>query len=56
MFDKICNLLNVRSIIAFALAGVFCYLAITGSITGEQFMTVFSMIISFFFVSKESVK
>lgn len=54
MFDKIVALFNVCSIIAFALAGVFCYLAISGTITPEQFMSVFSMVISFYFVTKHN--
>ena len=53
MFDKIVSLFNVCSIIAFALSGAFCYLAIVGVITAEQFMTVFSMVISFYFVTKK---
>ena len=53
MFDKIVSLFNVCSIIAFALSGVFWYLAIAGVITAEQFMTVFSMVISFYFVTKQ---
>ena len=53
MFDKIVSLFNVCSIISFALSGVFCYLAIVGVITAEQFMTVFSMVISFYFVTKQ---
>ena len=53
MLDKIVSLFNVSSIIAFALSGVFCYLAIVGVITAEQFMTIFSMVISFYFVTKQ---
>lgn len=53
MFDKIVSLFNVCSIIAFVLSGVFCYLAIVGVITAEQFMTIFSMVISFYFVTKQ---
>lgn len=53
MFDKIVSLFNVCSIIAFALSGVFSYLAIVGVITAEQFMTIFSMVISFYFVTKQ---
>ena len=53
MLDKIVSLFNVCSSIAFALSGVFCYLAIVGVITAEQFMTVFSMVISFYFVVKQ---
>ncbi len=56
MFDKIVSLFNVCSIIAFALSGVFCYLAITGTITAEQFMSVFTMIIGFYFVTKQNEK
>ena len=53
MLDKIVSLFNVCSIFAFALSGVFCYLAVVGVITAEQFMTVFSMVISFYFVTKQ---
>ena len=53
MLDKIVSLFNVCSIIAFALSGVFCYLAVVGVITAEQFMTIFSMVISFYFVTKQ---
>lgn len=53
MLDKIVSLFNVCSIIAFALSGMFCYLAVVGVITAEQFMTVFSMVISFYFVTKQ---
>lgn len=56
MFDKIVSLFNVCSIIAFALSGVFCYLAIVGVITAEQFMSVFSMVISFYFVAKQKAE
>ena len=56
MFDKIVSLFNVCSIIAFALSGVFCYLAIVGVVTAEQFMTVFSMVISFYFVAKQKAE
>lgn len=56
MFDKIVSMFNVCSIIAFALSGVFCYLAIVGVITAEQFMSVFSMVISFYFVTKQKAE
>lgn len=54
MFEKILNLLNVRSIIAFALVGVFCYLAVVGAISAEQFMSVFTMIIGFFYARENA--
>lgn len=43
------NLLKVKSIVTITLTGVFSYLAITGVITGEQFLTIFSVIIAFYF-------
>jgi len=53
MKDKILaiisNLLKVKSIVTITLTGVFSYLAITGVISGEQFLTIFSVIIAFYF-------
>ena len=56
MFDKIVSMFNVCSIIAFALSGVFSYLSVVGVITAEQFMTIFSMVISFYFVTKQKAE
>lgn len=43
------NFLQIKKIISLLLTIVFCYLAIVGKVTAEQFMTVFSMIIAFYF-------
>lgn len=43
------NLLKVKSIVTITLTIVFSYLAVTGVITGEQFMTIFSVVIAFYF-------
>ncbi len=43
------NLLTVKSIVTVLLTIVFAYLAITGQITGEQFLTIFSVVIAFYF-------
>ncbi|AMJ41706.1 hypothetical protein [Anaerotignum propionicum] len=43
------NLLTVKSIITILLSGVFSYLAIVGRITGEQFLTIFTVVIGFYF-------
>lgn len=56
MFDKIVSMFNVCSIIAFVLSGVFSYLSVVGVITAEQFMTIFSMVISFYFVTKQKAE
>lgn len=41
--------LSVKSFVTLTLTAVFSYLSITGRISQEQFMSVFTMCISFFF-------
>ena len=43
------NLLTVKSIVTVLLTMVFSYLAIDGRISGEQFLTIFSVVIAFYF-------
>jgi hypothetical protein len=43
------NLLTVKSIVTILLTVVFAYLAIKGQISGEQFLTIFSVVIAFYF-------
>jgi hypothetical protein len=49
MKDKIAKLINVKSIITLILTIVFSYLAITKAISGTEFLTIFTVIISFYF-------
>ena len=49
MKDKLIKLLSVKSIVTIILTGVFSYLAIVNRINGEQFLTIFTVIISFYF-------
>lgn len=49
MKDKISKLIDVKSIVTLVLTGVFSYLSITRVISGEQFLTIFTVIISFYF-------
>ncbi len=43
------NLLTVKSIITILLTAIFSYLAVVGRISGEQFLTIFSVVIAFYF-------
>lgn len=43
---------SVRSILALLLVGVTCFLAVTGSITGEAFLTIAAAVTAFYFGSK----
>ena len=49
MKDKIAKLIDVKSIVTSAITIVFCILALKQIISGEQFLTIFSVIISFYF-------
>lgn len=43
------SLLQVKKIIALMLTIVFCILATTGRIQSTEFMTIFSIIVAFYF-------
>lgn len=43
------NLLTVKSIVTILLTLVFSYLSIIGGISGEQFLTIFSVVVAFYF-------
>lgn len=49
MKEKLVKLLNVKSIVTIILTCVFAYLSIIKFIDAMQFITVFTMIISFYF-------
>ena len=47
--SKLSKLLNVKSIVTIILTGVFSFLAVVGAVGSEQFLTVFTVVISFYF-------
>ena len=47
--EKISKLIDVKSIISILLTIVFCYLAITGFIAAELFITIFTTVVAFYF-------
>ena len=46
---RLANLLAVKSIVTIVLTAVFAYLTCTGGVTAEQFLTVFTVVIAFYF-------
>ena len=46
---RLSNLLAVKSIVTVILTLVFAYLAVMGQVTTEQFLTVFTVVIAFYF-------
>ena len=56
MKEKLAKLLNVKSIITLILCGVFVYLSVIGQILPDQFLTIFTIVISFYFGSQYGKK
>jgi 5-bromo-4-chloroindolyl phosphate hydrolysis protein len=49
MKDRIIKLLSVKSIVTIILTAVFAFLAVTGKVSADQFLTVFSVVVAFYF-------
>ena len=49
MKERLNKLLTVKSIVTIILTAVFAYLSIIGTVSGEQFLTVFTVVIGFYF-------
>ena len=49
MFKKLAKLVDVKSLVTLTLTGVFAYLSIANLVTSEQFLTIYTTIIAFFF-------
>lgn len=49
MSDRFSRLINVKSLVTLALTAVFCVLSLRGAVSAEQFLTVFTVVISFYF-------
>ena len=46
---RLSNLLCVKSIVTLILSVAFAYLAIVGKVSSQDFLTVFSVVIAFYF-------
>ena len=46
---RFANLLTVKSIVTVALTAVFSVLALRGTISGSEFLTIFTVVIGFYF-------
>lgn len=49
MKNKLAKLINVKSIVTIMLTIVFCILAVCGTVSAEQFLTIFTTVIAFYF-------
>ena len=49
IIDRIAKLIDVKSITTLVLTIVFAILALRGVVSGEQFLTVFTVVIAFYY-------
>ena len=52
MRERLERLMSVKSIVTLILAGAFVHLAIQGTVSSQEFMTVFTMVVTFYFGSQ----
>lgn len=56
MKNKLAKLIDVKSIITILMSLLVCYLAIVGTIVGEQVVTIYTVIIGFYFGTQSQKK
>lgn len=49
MKERLSKLLTVKSLVTLVLTLVFAYLSIIGKIVGQEFLTIFTIVIGFYF-------
>lgn len=49
MKAKLAKLVDVKSIVTLALTIVFCVMALTKVVSGQEFLTIFTTVIAFYF-------
>ncbi|HIT34639.1 MAG TPA: hypothetical protein IAC31_08475 [Candidatus Faecousia intestinigallinarum] len=48
------RLLSIKSLVTLAMTLVFCILAIRGDLNGQEFITIFTTVIAFYFGTQTS--
>lgn len=56
MKTKLAKLIDVKSIMTLLLTIVFCVLALLGVITADQFVTIFTVVVGFYFGTQSAKK
>lgn len=54
--NRLAKLLNVKSIVTLILTAVFAALSLKGTISGEQFLMIFTTVIAFYFGTQHEKK
>ena len=56
VIKRLTNLLKIKSLVTLALTAAFVYLCIIGQISADQFLTIFTVVIAFYFGTQASRK
>ncbi len=56
MKNKLAKLIDVKSIMTLLLTIVFCVLALLGIISGTEFLTIFTVVVGFYFGTQSEKK
>lgn len=56
LYKRLTNLLTVKSIVTIMLTVVFSWLAVTDHVSTDQFLTVFTVVIGFYFGTQAEKK
>lgn len=56
MKDRFEKLLTVKSLVTLTLTGVFAFLSSSGKVSSDQFLTIFTVIIGFYFGTQHERK
>lgn len=49
LYKRLGNLLTIKSLVTLILTAVFAWLTVSGGVTADQFLTVFTVVIAFYF-------
>ena len=54
--ERVTKLIDVKSIVTILLVLVFSFQVVTGKVTSQEFMTIFSVVIAFYFGTQTAKK
>jgi hypothetical protein len=49
MKARLQKLLTIKSMVTISMCGVFCVLSLRGALSGQEFLTIFTTVITFYF-------
>ena len=56
MLERMAKLIDVKSISTLTMVGIFAFLSVTREVSADQFMTVFTTVIAFYFGTQSAKK